>query len=87
MHKTGMSDAEAVKKNVVNPIKANQYLISGMWCGISFIYLFEEDGLNLKQSRLGQISVNNSHIFINRRPNFESKGSVRSEIMRPIQGS
>ena len=87
MNKTGKSNAEAVKKNVVDPINVNPYLVSDVWCGISFNFIFEEQVLNLKQSRLGQISDNNSHSFINRRPNFKSKGSLRSAIMGPIQGS
>ena len=76
MNKTGILKAKAVKRNVVNPINVNPYLVSYIWYGISLIFNFEEQGLILKQSRHGQISDNNSHIFINRRPNFESKGSL-----------
>ena len=81
MHKTGKSNADAVKEDVVNLIELNPYLMRHDWCDIAKYIFFQDVGIDQKQSRPGRISDNNGHIFINLLPKLKSKGSLGSESM------
>ena len=47
-------------------------------------FIFQEEGLDQKQSRPRQISDNNGHIFINLLPNFRIEGYLRLAVLGPL---